>query len=428
MLILALLVSAVFLFAFIISKNSSHKEDDYKMPTPEEELAELRQMSERRNRLPKAKSKSTNVISSVGNQHSYSAPNVRLMNAKSEFLRDVRIMQESVSLVNNSTSLETVSSRYDTLMNVLQRLMTYTSEELNTFNTHFPVPLKKTYESLQENKALIFCQAIDRAYEQCKADALSLSTNKGYEGRINRFFQKSLAISNLPQEAKEYLIELSHNPSISNSDKMNANAEFTIERENDDANHHEEHAESSFFNTYSQQILDEFWLHINAINEMRVTGMTSDDIDSLYAHALNVIKNLPEAFALFRESQPHFDDETTFHLIAIQKAIEQCMRFGKWEDASELIRIGEQTQELDRSFIATQKLLCSTRKEACEEICKNLKCFGNAKKKKDVLNDLPLVDREAALWAMRFYKGIQSFKDGSTYYVAYDKQFFKEAQ
>lgn len=76
--------------------------------------------------------------------------------------RQITIMSESVSLVNDSNNLDIVIHRYDMLCNTLQKLTSYTNAELQKAGYQLKESLADTLETIQKNKNIIFNQAIER--------------------------------------------------------------------------------------------------------------------------------------------------------------------------------------------------------------------------------------------------------------------------
>ncbi len=100
-------------------------------------------------------------------------PNERSKAAK----RQVNILLESTALVNDSNNLEVVLHRYQITCDTLNKLTSYTDEELRTAGYRLKEPLANTLRFMESNKTTIINQAIERNVRH-EVDALKTSNGK----------------------------------------------------------------------------------------------------------------------------------------------------------------------------------------------------------------------------------------------------------
>lgn len=105
----------------------------------------------------------------------------------SDLRRDVKIIRDCQELVNNSSSLETVAQRYQTLVSLLSEMQKRPQSDFDYYGISFGVPISSTLSVLENNRATIFCQAIDRAFAKCKKHVDGLKTEKGKQNALYKF-------------------------------------------------------------------------------------------------------------------------------------------------------------------------------------------------------------------------------------------------
>ncbi len=145
--------------------------------------------------------KSSSVNSSSGLQY----PQI---NTHGIIRRDCQIMTDCVNFVNTSNNLSTVLSRFNLLLTVLERLMLYSQEELDSEGVSFPVPLSVKYQEILDHKDAIINQAIDRAFEKVKDDALKLKTRNGQSRKMVQFVEESMDLEGISFGNRIHLEEI----------------------------------------------------------------------------------------------------------------------------------------------------------------------------------------------------------------------------
>lgn len=101
--------------------------------------------------------------------------------------RQLAILMESTELVNNSNNLDTVLRRYSIVCNTLEKLSTYTDQEIINAGYFLKEPLSNTLHFLQESKAVVINQAIER---HIRNEISKLTTENGKLKKINSLHEK----------------------------------------------------------------------------------------------------------------------------------------------------------------------------------------------------------------------------------------------
>ena len=115
---------------------------------------------------------------------------------------DLRIMTDSLDLLNTSTNLQTVVSRYDTLVSALQRLVAYEGNPAVSFPHELP---SAALARISAEKPEIFNRAIRRAYDRVLHECAALKTEKGRRNRHQKFFAElSDLMDSFPPATREF--------------------------------------------------------------------------------------------------------------------------------------------------------------------------------------------------------------------------------
>lgn len=117
-------------------------------------------------------------------------------------------MNDCMALVNESADLTVVASRYKLLMEKLDFLAGYSPAELAGYGITTPTPFQQQKQTIEANKATVFNQAIDRAYEKERQHIDSLKTERGKENALSRFYDNTARIigeSGIPSECLSHL-------------------------------------------------------------------------------------------------------------------------------------------------------------------------------------------------------------------------------
>lgn len=123
-------------------------------------------------------------------------------------LREIQIMNESLALVNDSADFGIVASRYKLLIEKLNLLSTYSSEELASYGISLPVSFQEQKQIIEGNKIVIFNQAIDRALQKEKEHINGLKTDNGKANALVRFYNdtsNAIRDYSLPAECQSHL-------------------------------------------------------------------------------------------------------------------------------------------------------------------------------------------------------------------------------
>jgi len=182
--------------------------------------------------------------------------------------------------------------------------------------------------------------------------------------------------------------------------------------------------QSVFSIQHEQWVLDRFWELHNKYADVRITSITKENFPDFYDLGYALLSVLPEALAIFRRQDKHFDEQSTFHILIVEKLIEQCMRWDRWELTDEVMEFVKNHNLLSLSWIAEMQSEISEKHDAVDTIVSYLKKRGEPCNKNSVLKENPDIYRNHANWALRFYKGIKAEKRGSVSYVSCDEVFF----
>lgn len=129
----------------------------------------------------------------------------------SDLCRDAEIVRDCQELINKSENLETVAQRYQSLVFLLSEMQKRPQADFEYYGVNFGVPISSVLASLESNKSVIFCQAIDRAFKKCKRHADGLKTEKGKKNALYKFHCDTRSVilrHNLPAACSEHLDEI----------------------------------------------------------------------------------------------------------------------------------------------------------------------------------------------------------------------------
>ena len=101
--------------------------------------------------------------------------------------RQMDILFESTELMNNSNSLGTVINRINMACNTIDKLSTYTYEELVAAGYSPKDPLSNTKDYIQKNRVTIINQAIER---NLKHEIESLKTTRGKINKLDKIYSE----------------------------------------------------------------------------------------------------------------------------------------------------------------------------------------------------------------------------------------------
>lgn len=101
--------------------------------------------------------------------------------------RQIAILMESSELVNNSNNLDTVLRRYSLVCDTLDKLSSYTDYEIRNAGYSLKEPLSATLKFMQNNKATIINQAIER---HIRNEISKLTTVNGKTKKIDSLYKK----------------------------------------------------------------------------------------------------------------------------------------------------------------------------------------------------------------------------------------------
>ncbi len=117
---------------------------------------------------------------------------------------DIRIVDDCVNILNNSSNLKTVISRYNVLLEALQRLSSYEGNPAVSFPRGLP---SEELAKISGQKAEIMNRAIQRAYDDTLHKCAALKTEKGRKNRQMKFFDElNELMPSLPPDTQEFAI------------------------------------------------------------------------------------------------------------------------------------------------------------------------------------------------------------------------------
>lgn len=118
----------------------------------------------------------------------------------------VKQVNETIDILNTSSNIETVISRYDFLLTALGRLIEFEHNPAISFPNITP---SKMHNQITDERPKVMTAAVQRAHENMIESASKLKTEKGYIGRKQKFFDLLRAnISNLPPETCAFIDDL----------------------------------------------------------------------------------------------------------------------------------------------------------------------------------------------------------------------------
>lgn len=125
--------------------------------------------------------------------------------------RDAEIVKDCQEIINRSASLDTVAERYELLVSKLSEMQKRPQADFDYYGVDLGVPISAVLASLEDNKTVIFCQAIDRAFAKCKKHADGLKTEKGKQNALYKFHCETREIilrHDLPPACSAHLDEM----------------------------------------------------------------------------------------------------------------------------------------------------------------------------------------------------------------------------
>lgn len=141
----------------------------------------------------------------------YSTNNFNLSNTtklqKESIKRQLTILTESTELVNDSNNLDTVLRRYSLVCSTLEKLSTYTDQEIKNAGYSLKEPFSNTLQFMQENKSTIINQAIER---HIKNEISKLTTVNGKLKKIDSLYEKIKSNAALEKDNISFLENLCH--------------------------------------------------------------------------------------------------------------------------------------------------------------------------------------------------------------------------
>lgn len=118
---------------------------------------------------------------------------------------DLRIVSDCVNLLNTSTNLQTVISRYDVLVDALTRLSGYEGNPAVSFPRELP---SETLVRISGEQSEIFNRAIRRAYDDVLHKCAALKTEKGRKNRQTKFFDELNALMpSFPPATQDFVVQ-----------------------------------------------------------------------------------------------------------------------------------------------------------------------------------------------------------------------------
>ena len=124
-----------------------------------------------------------------------------------EITRISEIIVEGQNLINTSNNVETVKSRLDVLLNMIDRAMEYEEYELQAAG-YTKVYLQEQKDFIRDKYDIVINQAIERAFEKEKQAALLLKTDTGRKKRLLRFFDNVKNINWLSSSNVQFIKEI----------------------------------------------------------------------------------------------------------------------------------------------------------------------------------------------------------------------------
>lgn len=155
----------------------------------------------------------------------------------------------------------------------------------------------------------------------------------------------------------------------------------------------------------------------NQFRSFRITTMTKSDFESFYAVGLDLLNLLPQYVVMIHNDETSTPESSYFYENVPIKLLDYCCRFGEFEKGNYILEFMAHSNVFRKSFFKEQFNLFHQR-------CRAIRCVSDYISRNDetskniVIKNLPFVEKDDLLWAMRFYKGFSVRKDGSKYFVS----------
>ncbi len=125
-----------------------------------------------------------------------------------EIRNQIKILGDSVQIVNTSCDLKSVISSYDAACAALQFLSDFTLADIESAGCKLNQPPDAALSSMCEKKVPALNQAIQRAYDGMLRKCASLKTEKGRKNRQMKFFDELNALMpNFPEETRDFTVD-----------------------------------------------------------------------------------------------------------------------------------------------------------------------------------------------------------------------------
>ena len=121
---------------------------------------------------------------------------------KEQIHRQLSILNDCQSLVNESASVKTVLFRYKCLLHTLDNLAQYTDSELKEAGLTFGKPICIIRAEMTNNRNTIIKQAIERNFTK---KISSLKTVKGKLNALDRLYEELNSLPDLTENDRTYL-------------------------------------------------------------------------------------------------------------------------------------------------------------------------------------------------------------------------------
>lgn len=176
--------------------------------------------------------------------------------------------------------------------------------------------------------------------------------------------------------------------------------------------------ERSAFHEMQRPIHEAYFQLDNKFRSFRITSMSKHDFEEFYSIGIELLKIIPQYVPMMRREEELCDlDAANFYENIPIKLLDYCCRFGEIEKGHRVISILSGQSVYLPEFCIEQSNLFYKRERAVRCAVDLLKRKGELSKP-EIIKEISYVEKEDLQWAMRFYKGFATRKEGSKYYVS----------
>lgn len=172
------------------------------------------------------------------------------------------------------------------------------------------------------------------------------------------------------------------------------------------------------FNHASSSPLDHYTDLSNQFNRFRITTMTKKEFYQFYSIGVSMLEIIPNyMMSVWKTEKSLKLSHSSFHKNIPEKLLDYCCRFGEWDMGRRIFPYLDNKNIYGVQFPRSLIKSFHSRERSVSLISRFLNQNGETSKV-DVIRNHPNEKKEDLQWAMRYYKGFSSRKEGSKYFVS----------